>query len=57
MSGYYIGAGSAAVTLILFAWSLCAVTPCTCLVPFNRFMLGERCPKHEGYTTEIGERD
>ena len=27
-----------------------SATPCTCPIPFSRWMVGERCPRHEETT-------
>ena len=34
------------------ALALCGATRCTCPVTFARYMVGERCPRHEE-TTEM----
>lgn len=47
----------AGATALVIAFMRAAGPPCSCPVPFARWMVGERCSRHPEWETEIGGRE
>ena len=54
----YAAAFTLWLALVGLVWAFIAgaAPPCSCPVPFARFMVGERCQQHPDWETEIGAR-